>query len=254
MLKKRVIFTLLYDNASFMLSRNFRLQKVGDIQWLNKNYDFSHITFSIDELIILDVTRGTRNEGLFQDHVKSLTRECFVPIAAGGGIRTLDQAQRLLRSGADKLVLNSTMHEDINLVKELVKIYGSQSIVASIDYKVVDSIKKIFINNGTEELDVGFSEYLQYVDSLNIGEIYLNSIDMDGTGFGYDLDTIKTINNLFVPIIVAGGAGNGEHFEDVLKLDNVSAVATANLFNFIGDGLLKARKKLIEKKFNLAVW
>jgi len=77
---------------------------------------------------------------------------------------------------------------------------------------------------------------------------------MDGTGFGYDLDTIKTINNLFVPIIVAGGAGNGEHFEDVLKLDNVSAVATANLFNFIGDGLLKARKKLIEKKFNLAVW
>jgi len=84
MLKKRIIFVLLYDNGSFMLSRNFRLQKVGDLQWLKKNYNFSHISFSIDELIILDVTRGGRDEEKFLFHVKSLTEECFVPIAAGG--------------------------------------------------------------------------------------------------------------------------------------------------------------------------
>ena len=90
-----------------MLSRNFRLQKVGNLRWLQKNYNFSQITFSIDELIVLDVSRDGRDEEKFRDCVRLLTEECFVPIAAGGGIRALDQAQKLLHSGADKVVLNT---------------------------------------------------------------------------------------------------------------------------------------------------
>ena len=121
MLKKRVIFTLLYDNGYFMLSRNFRLQKVGDLQWLKKNYNFSHIAFSIDELIILDVTRGERNEEKFHDHVRSLNEECFIPIAAGGGIRTLEQARRLLRSGADKVVINTLLAENSSVITKISK-------------------------------------------------------------------------------------------------------------------------------------
>ena len=119
MLKKRVIFTLLYDSGYFMLSRNFRLQKVGNMQWLKKNYNFSHISFSIDELIILDVTRNERNEAAFYEHVRLLNDECFVPIAAGGGIREVEQARKLLHSGADKVVINTLLVEDSEIISEI---------------------------------------------------------------------------------------------------------------------------------------
>jgi cyclase len=107
MLKKRIIFTLLYDSGNFMLSRNFRLQQVGNLTWLQRNYNFSHIAFFIDELIILDVSRGERNTDNFCETLKKLTSDCFVPIAAGGGVRSIDYARRLLRSGADKIVINT---------------------------------------------------------------------------------------------------------------------------------------------------
>src|SRR5262245_39867322 len=105
MLKKRLIFTLLYNRGQFMLSRNFRLQKVGDLKWLQTNYDFSRISFSIDELVVLDVTRVDRSTETFCAALKVLTEGCFVPIAAGGGVRTVEHARLLLRSGADKVVV-----------------------------------------------------------------------------------------------------------------------------------------------------
>src|SRR5688572_15437119 len=104
MLKKRLIFTLLHDQGHFMLSRNFRLQRVGDLRWLQTNYDFSQISFSIDELIVLDVTRSRRDPAAFCEILKAVAKGCFVPIAAGGGIRSLEHARALLRSGADKVV------------------------------------------------------------------------------------------------------------------------------------------------------
>ena len=119
MLKKRLIFTLLFNDGQFMLSRNFRLQKVGDLNWLQTNYDFSHISFSIDELIVLDVSREDRNISVFCEVLKVLSEGCFVPIAAGGGIRTLDQARSLLRSGADKVVVNTPLFENEDFIKEL---------------------------------------------------------------------------------------------------------------------------------------
>ena len=107
MLKKRVIFTLLYDNGSFMLSRNFRLQKVGDLQWLKKNYNFSKLAFSIDELVLLDVTRTKKDHKKFINHVRTLSEVCFIPIAAGCGIRDVELAHSLVNNGADKIVINS---------------------------------------------------------------------------------------------------------------------------------------------------
>ena len=102
MLKKRIIFTLLYDNGQFVLSRNFRLQKVGNLAWLKKNYNFALISFFIDELIILDITRGERNEAAFCKTLEALTEGCFVPIAAGGGIRSIDQARTYFDQGLTK--------------------------------------------------------------------------------------------------------------------------------------------------------
>ena len=110
MLKKRIIFTLLFCDGNFMLSRNFRLQKVGNLEWLNTNYNFSKISRFIDELVVLDVTRKGRNLSTFCDTLKSLSENCFVPIAAGGGVNCVESARQLLKSGADKVVINSELY------------------------------------------------------------------------------------------------------------------------------------------------
>ena len=255
MLRKRIIFTLIYDNGFFNQSRNFRLQKVGNINWLEKNYKFQDIAFSLDELIVLNASKKDKNIQEFAKILNSLVDDVFIPIAAGGGIRSLEDAKLLFDNGADKIVLNTILFTNITLVKELISQYGSQSIVASIDYKRIDGENKVYIENGNEELEIGLNEYIKYIENLNVGEIYLNSIDRDGTGFGYDFETINKISkDLKIPMIIAGGAGNEKHLSNGLKIDQVSAVATANLFNFIGDGLPKARKKVLEEGTNIAKW
>ena len=255
MLKKRVIFTLLYDSGYFMLSRNFRLQKVGNMQWLKKNYNFSHIAFSIDELIILDVTREERNEELFHEHVRLLNDESFVPIAAGGGIREVEQARKLLHSGADKVVINTLLIEDVDVISEIAEEFGQQSIVASVDVKLINGDFTVWTHNGNVKQNVSLTKWLEKIDILPIGEVYLNSVDRDGTGFGYLTELIEQIPDLFsIPVILAGGAGKYPHFSEALNYKHVDAVATANLLNFIGDGLEKSRQKLLDEDFNLPVW
>jgi len=255
MLKKRVIFTLLYDNGFFTLSRNFRLQKVGNMDWLKKNYNFSHTAFSIDELIILDVTRGQRDEEIFFGHVRLLNDECFVPIAAGGGIRSLKQARKLFHSGADKVVLNSILFEDKEVIKQISNEFGQQSIVAAIDVKIINGEFTVWTDNGSVQQNTNLNDWLKKIDKLPIGEVYLNSIDRDGTGHGYKIELIDQVPELLsIPVILAGGAGKYLHFSEALKDDRIDAVATANLLNFIGDGLEKNRKKLLDEKFNLPSW
>lgn len=255
MLKKRVIFTLLYDMGSFVLSRNFRLQKVGNLCWLQKNYNFSQIAFSIDELVILDVSRGKRDEEKFRDHVRSLTEECFVPIAAGGGIRTLEQARKLLRSGADKVIVNTLVSEAPGVVGEIAATFGQQCVVAAVDVKQIDEQFTVWTENGTALQAVGLKQWLDNLAKLPVGELYLNSMDRDGTGQGYHFELLEFIpRSISVPVILAGGAGNYQHFADGLRDDRVDAVATAHLFNFVGDGLEEARTKLLENGYNLVAW
>lgn len=238
-----------------MQSRNFRLQKVGNLSWLGQNYKFQDIAFSLDELIILDATKEQKSIKDFAETVSKLVNYVFIPIAAGGGIRSIEDAELLFNSGADKIVLNSVILENPDLVKSLVSKYGSQSIIASVDYKTKKEGIEVYINDGTTKIKFTIEEYLKYIESLHVGEIYLNSIDKDGTGFGYDFETIcdleKSIN---LPLIIAGGAGNEKHLIDGLKIKGVSAVATANLFNFIGDGLPNARNHIINSGENIARW
>jgi len=255
MLKKRVIFTLLYDDGDFVLSRNFRLQKVGNLRWLQKNYNFSQIAFSIDELIILDVTRGERDVDKFHDHVRSLSEECFIPIAAGGGVRTVEHAYRLLRFGADKIVVNSLISECPEVVSDIAAEFGRQCIIASIDVQRTDGEFTVWSNNGTIQQNVSILELLDKVLMLSVGELYLNSIDRDGSGQGYQMEILDSIPDTFsIPIILSGGAGKYEHLSSGLNDKRVDAVATANLFNFIGDGLEKMRNRMIEENYNLPQW
>lgn len=255
MLRNRIIFTLIYSDGYFMQSRNFRLQKVGNLNWLEKNYKFQSIAFSLDELIVLNASRTEKNISEFAKTVSNLVNDVFIPIAAGGGIKSQEDAEILFNHGADKIVLNSVLVEDPKLVESLIKRYGAQSIVASIDYKNLDGVNCVYKHNGSVKLDTTLEEYITYIESLNVGEIYLNSIDKDGTGFGYDFDVISVLEKeTKLPLIIAGGAGNESHLIEGLKYPGVSAVATANLFNFIGNGLPNARKKIIDLGTNLANW
>jgi len=236
-----------------MLSRNFRLQKVGDFNWLKKHYNFEKIAFSIDELIILDVTREGRNIKEFSSAIKEVIKNVFIPIAVGGGIRSINDAKLLLNSGADKVVLNSTLYSNKDLICDLIKIYGSQFVVGSIDYLTENNINNVFIENGTVKIDKRLEEYIDDVEELSIGEIYLNSIQKDGTGQGYDISLLRTIlNKISTPIILAGGAGNHLHLIEGLQQNSVDAVATANLFNFLGDSLPKARAQIVSNNIPLA--
>jgi cyclase len=256
MLKKRLIFTLLYDKGFFMLSRNFRLQRVGNIDWLKKNYDFSKISYSIDELVVLDVSRGSRNFVDFCSALKMLTDGCFVPIAAGGGVDKLEKAQMLLRSGADKIVINSGLYAKNGFVDDLAREYGEQCVVGSMDIKrSADGEYQAWSENGTK-FEEGTAEYW-ITKNLNesVGEIYLNSMDRDGTGQGFDLESLNLLpSQVSKPVILAGGAGNAMHLSAGLQDSRVDGVATANLFNFVGNGLKEARETLVSSGIVLPMW
>lgn len=238
-----------------MQSRNFRLQKVGNLNWLEKNYHFQKIAFSLDELIVVNATRDHKSITEFSEMITSLVNDVFIPITAGGGIRSMSDAEILFKSGADKILVNSPLYDNPELVRELVLRYGSQSIVGCIDYKRQNGVNEIYIHDGATKIDYKLTDYIARIEALDIGEIYFNSIDKDGTGFGYDFEEIEKIATLVKkPLIIAGGAGNENHLIEGLKLQGVSAVATANLFNFIGDGLPKARKKILDAGENIANW
>jgi len=256
MLKKRIIFTLLVEDGYFVLSRNFTLQKVGDLEWLKDFYDFDSIAFSIDELLVLDVSRGERNKNQFASLLGDISKNCFMPIGAGGGISSVEDVSFLLNSGADKVVINTIIFTNPNLVRDLVERFGAQCIVASIDYKTMDTGEmEVFIKNGYLSVGVNVKEALAHVQELGVGEIYLTSINRDGTGRGFDLDGLSSIiSDITCPLIVSGGAGTFGHIADAIKEPGVSAVSTANLFNFMSDNLTEARQCVVGGGTPLAEW
>ncbi|MFM7826172.1 MAG: HisA/HisF-related TIM barrel protein [Acidimicrobiaceae bacterium] len=252
MLTKRLIFTLLYDNGSLMLSRNFRLQKVGDLNWLESNYGFSKVGYQIDELVVIDVSRQNRDTAKFCDDLKKLTRDCFAPIAAGGGIKTLEHARELLRSGADKVVVNTALHDQPELVDNLAREFGQQCIIASVDTQKIDNSYRVFKNNGTIATAYSLGEFLLRCAGLPVGEIYLTSIDRDGTSNGLNFEMLEHVNHVKkLPLIVKGGIGNADHIIAGLSDNRIDAVATAHLLNFMGNGLARARELAISGGINL---
>lgn len=257
MVRNRLIFSLLYDDGNYSLSRNFRLQKVGNLDWVLDNYDFNSIARSIDELVVLDVSRSkARDVNSLSNELQRLGRNCFMPFAVGGGIRTLDHALQLFKAGADKIVMNTTYFSNPDLVKSLGRIVGVQSIVASIDYRVApDGARLVYINNGSEVVGCSLIEAIRHIQTIGAGELYLTSMGNDGTGQGFDLATLRMVASFCsIPVIASGGAGNHNHFSAALKSGLVSAVSTANLFNFMGDGLADARQALLADGIDLSSW
>jgi cyclase len=254
-LKKRIIFSLLFSEGYFNLSRNFRLQRIGDLNWLLNNYDFTNVSRSIDELIVLDVTRGPKDSNLFLDTVRRISEGVFIPISLGGGIKNFHDAKIYFDSGADKVIINTSLFDNTKLIDEISAVYGSQSIVAYLDIKQEGEDFLLYKHNGSEKTKVKTSEFIKELAEKNIGELVINSIDKDGTGMDFLYRTIDLLPfDITIPVLLSGGAGNFKHLYSALSDNRIDAVVTANLLNFVGDGLVTARKEIIFNGINLAAW
>lgn len=242
-----------------MLSRNFRLQKIGNLEWLNQNYNFETVSRHIDELVILNVSRSDDGHWPgFLETVQVLSQRNFVPISVGGFGPYLDRAGSLLRSGADKLVINKALFTNISFVENVVERFGRQSVVGSIDLKASpDGTYYPYFPMGVPDQVGHFSKGWEgAIPNHLVGELMVRSVDRDGTGQGLDVQLLANLpaNWQSVPVIAAGGVGKPGHIIEGFSHPSVEAVATANLLNFIGDGLEKARDECVSAGVDLARW
>ena len=250
MLKKRIIFCLLYLDGKFCLSRNFRLQKIGDYDWLINNYGFHNIYNAIDELIILNVSRNNEVEKSFFDLVKKISSNFFIPITVGGKINNFELAKKSFDSGADKILINTNL-KDMKLIKQISEVYGAQAIIGGIDFSKKNNLSFYTYNASIQNNEI--HKYINFINEIDIGEVYFQSIDFDGTGQGLDINFYnQNCSNINKPILVGGGIGKPEHIVEGLKLDHVDGVVTANLLNFVKTGLIKAREYVDESLKNVA--
>jgi cyclase len=253
---KRLIFTLLYDRGRFMLSRNFRLQSVGTMDWLLTNYDFASVSRGLDELMILDVTKGQRDPVKFAMAAETISSRCFIPATFGGGITSFEIAQSYIRSGADKLLLNSGFHHDPALCRRLADHFGRQCIVAGVDYRRTgDGKATTWVDGGATAVSNDLSAWTDHVQANGAGEVLLQSIDKDGTGMALDLPIVDELGQRpSVPVILMGGVGKAAHIIEGLQHPGVDAVATANLFNFIASAFLEARDSIAAAGIDVPHW
>ena len=245
MLKKRIIFVLFYKDGYFHLSRNFRLQKVGDVAWLIEKFNFFEIGKFIDELVVLNVSSKKNDTPALEAlllAVNTLMAGIFVPVTIGGGIRSVKEAALFFENGADKVAVNWALLHDSQLVETLVKTYGAQAVVASLDVKrSVASNEWYVFSDGGQTRACELTTALKTVEELNVGELLLTSIDRDGTAEGLDLALYDITAHLMIPVIACGGVGRPDHVVNALMSSNIAAVATGNLFNFIGSGFEELR-------------
>ncbi|OUU53280.1 MAG: hypothetical protein CBC25_00925 [Pelagibacteraceae bacterium TMED65] len=255
MIKKRLIFTLLYSNDFFCQSRNFDLQEVGDINWLKKNYNFKNISFYIDELIVLDISREKKDKKKFIENVRQISELCFVPITVGGGIKSLEDAKYFLTNGSDKILVNTEFLKNYEVINDISSTFGEQSIIIGIDLKKDNKDYYVYSDNGQNKIKKTPKDIFKEISELRFGEIFLNSITKDGTGTGLDYEILSLLpDNFKKPIILSGGTGNFNHIYETLKKTDVDAISTSNLLNFVGDGLIKTRNKLLEKDIPFPKW
>lgn len=206
-------------------------------------------SWSVDEVILMDITRPESRENfLFMEVVKNFAKDCFVPICMGGGIRSIDDISRYLELGADKVSLNTAALNNPELIEEAAKKFGSQCIVVSIDVKKVSDKYLVFGNCGRLQTSWTPEIFAKHVQNLGAGEIFINSIDRDGSLEGYDNDLSKLIaSNINIPLLLGGGAGKWQDFVDGFNLGLADGVVTSNIYHFT-ESSIKSAKKFITSK------
>ena len=196
-----------------------------------------------DELIFLDITASLEGRKFLNNTLKEVSENCFVPLTAGGGIKTMDDIQNILKIGADKISINTTAIKRPKFITEASEKFGSQCIVISMDVKETHPGNyEVFINRGTNSTGLDPVSWAKEVANLGAGEILLTSIDKEGTLSGYDLKMIKMVSDAVkIPVIANGGAGSRQHFVDAIKLSNASAVAASSVFHFSDSSLTQVK-------------
>ena len=191
--------------------------------------------FEADELVFLDIDASKNNKTIDLDFVKKVGQEAFVPFAVGGGIKSTDQIKALLNAGSEKVVINSSAIENSQLIKEASEIFGSQSIIASIDVKKENGKYSVYGCGGTKKMELDLIDFAKKVEKLGAGEIMINSIDLDGTMEGFDIELIKSItDNVKIPVIAVGGAGSLEDMKRAVEEGGASAVSAGSIFVYSG--------------------
>ncbi len=201
-----------------------------------------------DEIAFLDITATVEKRQTMVEVIRKVSKKVFVPLAVGGGIKSVEDASRLFKAGADKVAINSAAVKNPNLVAELAKQFGSQAVVVSIDAKKIADNYFVFVEGGRKQTELNAINWIETVQALGAGEILLTSIDRDGTKKGFDLELLKQANAVAkVPVIASGGAGTKSDFFEALCFGEADAVLAASLFHYGKCSIIELKKFLKRK-------
>lgn len=231
MLKTRVIPTLLWKGSGLVKGVGFdSWRRIGTAMPAIKVYN----TRDVDELVLLDITATDEGRDLDYATVAELAAECFVPFTVGGGVDSAEKIRKLLRAGADKVVVNTAAYSNPGFVREAADRFGSQCIVASMDVRSMpDGGRQCFSHCARKSTGRAPAQWARELEALGAGEILLTSVERDGTMQGYDLELIReVVDSVTIPVIAAGGAGSYAHLHEAITRGGASAVAAASMFHF----------------------
>jgi len=248
MLKKRIIAVIIIRNGKVVQSVQFKHTNVIHYEAYHAVEAFNR--WSVDEIVLLNVSRDVSSQDQFVEVVSHASRTCFVPLAVGGWVNSERYAGMLIESGADKLVVNSIVNDNPELVSRLSLRYGQQCIVGSMDIKKLDDGSAcVAIDRGRVLIQKSPVEWASYMQELGVGEILFNSIDHDGNRKGYDIETLAAITKcVSIPVIAFGGVMHWKHMAAALDV-GVDAVAAANIFHYKEHATKQAKRFLSGKGY-----
>lgn len=229
MLARRIIPCLDVRDGRVVKGTNFQgLRDMADPVEMARFYNDS----GADELVFYDITASAEGRGLFTDVLRRVASQVFIPLTVGGGIRTLEDFDRVLNCGADKVSVNSGAITDPGLIAAAAKKYGDQCVVLSMDVRRVDGRFRLFARGGREDTGIDAMEWAVRGVAAGAGEIVLNSIDTDGVKQGFDLEMLDALaSRVRVPIVASGGAGTMEHFAELFTHPGIDAGLAASIFH-----------------------
>ncbi|MDC1170253.1 imidazole glycerol phosphate synthase subunit HisF [Candidatus Pelagibacter sp.] len=245
MLKNRIIPCLDVKNGRVVKGINFvDLKDAGDPVEQAKFYSDG----GADEICFLDITASNENRETIYDVVERTSKKCFVPLTVGGGVRSVEDINKLLNCGADKVSINTAAVENPRVIEESSKKFGSQCIVVAIDAKKKNDKWEIFTHGGRNNSGINALEFAKKMENSGAGELLVTSMDRDGTQVGYDNELMSNITAIVnIPVIASGGVGNLDHLVDGIKLGNASAVLAASIFHYGKHSVKEAKEYLVLK-------